>query len=145
MSLSFVMFIKFIFKKKMCMKSVLKVSGMKFFQPTYTDYIAFYLVAVLPRLTTFCVETTLTLGNENSFRDFCAVCDTNYSFKSVYTLERQCLDYRLWATSDKVLEKSILRRKRYDWVSIFCSGGGGGLAWTEVIRRLTFNFSEWRL
>ena len=122
----------------MCMKSVLRVSGMKFFQPTYTNYIAFYLVAVLPRLTTFCVETTLTLGNENSFRDFCAVCDTNYSFKSVYTLERQCLDYRLWATWDKVLEKSIFRRKRYDWVSIFCSGGGG--AWLGLR-----SFDGWRL
>lgn len=81
-----VMLIKFIFKK-MCMKFVLRVSGMKFFQPKYIDHIAFYLVAVLPRLTNFCVETTLKLGNENSFRDFCAVCDTNYSFKSVYTLE----------------------------------------------------------
>ena len=86
MSLSFVMLIKFIFKK-MCMKFILRVSGMKFFQPKYTDHIAFYLVAVLPRLTTFCVETALTLGNENSFRDFFAVCDTNYSFKSAYTLE----------------------------------------------------------
>lgn len=108
------------------LKFVLRTRVIRLFQPTYTDRLYCVLFTCSSSIfeNLLCWETTLTLGNENSFRDFCAVCDTNYSFKSVYTLEQRCLDYRLWATSDKVLEKSILQRKRYDWVSILGSGWG---------------------